>query len=302
MKKYILITAFMCTAFVSYAQQLQSSSFADVQGIMHNPSIAGVQQDKDVKGVAGIAYRNQWSGISGSPQTITVFGSFALPKQKIGLGGYLYNDKTGPTSRTGLELSLAKHINFNNGGIFSIGIESRLQQYSIDRAKLTETLGSDPALGTSDNRFKYDAGFGISYTNKKVQLGASVSQLIQSKLDFYTGNMSLSEEARLYRHYYFTGRYNWEVDGSTTISPNLLVIYLPNAPTEVVGGIKVEHNKLLWWGLGYRSTQSWMLSAGLHIKQKISLGYSFDIYRNPVGYFNGGANAHEFMLRYNFIK
>lgn len=302
MKKYILIAALMGTAAVSFAQQLQTSSLTDLQGIFHNPSIAGVQQDADLKGVAGVAYRNQWSGISGSPQTITVFGSFALPKQKIGIGGYLFNDKTGPTSRTGLELSLAKHINLNNGGIFSIGIESRFQQYSIDRAKLTETLGADPALGTSDNRFKYDAGFGISYTTKKGQIGASVSQLVQSKLDFYSGNMSLSEEARLYRHYYFHGRYTFDVDGSTTITPNFMVIYLPNAPTEVLGGVRVEHNQLLYWGLGYRSNQSWMLSAGLHIKEKFTLGYSFDIYRNPVGYFNGGANAHEFMLRYNLKK
>jgi type IX secretion system PorP/SprF family membrane protein len=302
MKKYILIAALTGTAAFSMAQQLQTSSLFDLQGIIHNPSIAGVQQDKEVKGVAGVAYRNQWSGISGSPQTFTVFGSFALPKQKIGIGGYFYNDKTGPTSRTGMELSLAKHINLNDGGVFSLGIESRFQQYSIDRAKLSETLGSDPALGTSDNRFKYDAGFGISYTNNKVQLGASVSQLVQSKLDFYSGNMSRSEEARLYRHYYFHGRYNWQVDGTNIISPNVMVIYLPNAPAEVVGGVRVEHNQLLFWGLGYRSNQSWMLSAGLHIKKKITLGYSYDFYRNPVGYFNGGSNAHEFMLRYNFIK
>lgn len=292
----------MGAAFFSQAQQLQSTSLYDLQGLLHNPSIAGVQQNPDVKGVAGVAYRNQWSGISGSPKTVTVFGSFALPEQKIGVAGYLYNDQTGPTSRSGLDLSVAKHIHLNSGGIFSLGIESRLQQYSIDRAKLMETLGSDPALGTSDNRFKYDAGFGLSYTSKKFQVGASVSQLVQSKLDFYTGNMSVTEEARLYRHYYFHGKYVWNVDSNTSITPNLLVIYLPNAPTEVVGGIKVEHNKLLWWGLGYRSTQSWLLSAGIHIKEKITLGYSFDIYRNPVGYFNNGANAHEFMLRYNFMK
>ena len=302
MKKYILLSAVMGAAFFSQAQQLQSTSLYDLQGLLHNPSIAGVQQNPDVKGVAGVAYRNQWSGISGSPKTVTVFGSFALPEQKIGVAGYLYNDQTGPTSRSGLDLSVAKHIHLNSGGIFSLGIESRLQQYSIDRAKLMETLGSDPALGTSDNRFKYDAGFGLSYTSKKFQVGASVSQLVQSKLDFYTGNMSVTEEARLYRHYYFHGKYIWNVDSNTSITPNLLVIYLPNAPTEVVGGIKVEHNKLLWWGLGYRSTQSWLLSAGIHIKEKITLGYSFDIYRNPVGYFNNGANAHEFMLRYNFMK
>jgi type IX secretion system PorP/SprF family membrane protein len=302
MKKYFLVAALLGSAAAGIAQQLQSSSMYDMQGILHNPSLAGIQQDETIKGIAGASYRNQWSGISGSPQTVTVFGSFELPEQKIGIGGYIYNDQTGPTSRTGIQLSLAKHIRFNDGGVFSIGLENRLQQYAIDRSKLTESIGNDPVLGASDNRIKYDAGFGISYTNKKFQVGASVSQLVQSKLDFYSGSLSRNEEARLYRHYYFHARYNWDVDGVTTISPNALLIYLPNAPVEVLGGVRVEHNKLLWWGVGYRSGQSYILSAGVHIHKKLTLGYSYDTYRNPVSYFDNGNGAHEVLLRYNFLK
>lgn len=302
MKKYIITVVLMSSAFIANAQQLQTSSFADLNGIVYNPSLAGVQQDEEIKSTVGATYRTQWSGISGSPQTATIFGSFNLPKQKIGIGGYLYNDQTGPTRRTGVTLSLAKHIVFNNGAVFSLGIENRLQQYSIDRSKLEGSLGNDPALGTTDNRFKYDAGFGISYTDKKWQLGASVSQLIQSKLDFYSGNLAVTEEARLYRHYYFTAKYNWDVDGTTTISPNAMIIYLPNAPTEVVGGVRVEHNKTVWWGIGYRYEQNFMLSAGFNIQKKFSISYAYDIYSKPVSNFDGGHSAHEFMLRYNIVK
>ncbi|MBN8835171.1 MAG: hypothetical protein ABS68_06705 [Niastella sp. SCN 39-18] len=303
MKKYIL-TAILLSGFaVTEAQQLQNSSFYDMQGILSNPSVAGVQQDENVKAVVGATYRTQWSGISGSPQTFTAFGSFNLPKNQIGIGAYAYNDKTGPTSRTGLEVALAKHINFKDGGIFSLGIETRFQQYAIDMNKLSEALGTnDPVMGAKDNRFKFDAGFGLSYTNKKWQVGASVSQLIQSKLDVYSGNLSRTEEARLYRHYYFHGLYNWNVDGFTTITPHFIVTYLPNAPTDVTAGIRVSHNNLLWWGVGYRSTQSVMLSAGLHIKKSLTLGYAYDVYKNPVGLFNGGNAAHEFILSYQFRK
>ncbi|RYY68260.1 MAG: type IX secretion system membrane protein PorP/SprF, partial [Chitinophagaceae bacterium] len=172
----------------------------------------------------------------------------------------------------------------------------------IDMNKIAESIPGDPVLGAKDNRFKFDAGFGSSYTNDKWQFGASASQLVQSKLDIYSGNLNRTEEARLYRHYYFNGSYKWAVDGSTTITPNMMVIYLPNAPVEVVGGARVEHNKMLWWGLGYRSTQSWMLSAGLHINKKLSLGYAYDIYNAPVSSFDGGSNAHEFLMRFNFVK
>lgn len=302
MKKTILITAIITMAVATKAQQLQTSSMYDLQGVLHNPSLAGVQQDPGVKGIAGANYRTQWSGIEGAPRTITVFGSFALPAYKIGIGGYIYNDKTGPTSRTGLELSLAKHIHMSNDAVFSLGIETRLQQYSINKGKLAETLGNDPVLGSSDNRIKFDAGFGISFTNKNLQLGASVSQLVQSKLKFYSGNMATTEEAQLYRHYYFHGKYNWNVDGFTTITPHAMAIYLPNAPLDLMGGVRVEHNRLLWWGLGYRLHQSWLISAGFHIKKKITIGYAYDVYKTPISDFDGGHSAHEIMLRYNFLR
>ncbi len=296
--KYILTAFFAIAIATTDAQQLQTSSLNDMQGVLQNPAMAGVQQTNFV----GATYRTQWSGIAGSPKTATVFGSFDMPKQKIGIGGYLYSDKTGPTSRTGLELSLAKHIVSDNGNIFSIGIESRFQQYALDKSKLTATLGADPAIGGSDNRFKYDAGFGVSYITKKLKLGASVSQLVQSKLNFYSGNLSTTEAARLYRHYYFHGAYTWDVDGVTSITPNFLVTYLPNAPADFQIGARFEHRSIFWWGLGYRSKQSYMISAGVHINKKFTLGYAYDDYITPISNFDGGSNGHEVVLRFNLPK
>lgn len=303
MKRYILIaisSTMICT--FAKAQQLQTSSFYDLQGVFYNPSLAGVFQDESVKGAAGASYRTQWEGISGSPKTMTAFGSFDIARQRMGLGGYIYNDVTGPTSRIGVQLAFAKHIPMRNNAVFSVGIETKLQQYSISKSKLTEALSNDPVLGASNNKINFDAGFGVSYTSPQFQAGISASQLIQTKLDFYSGNLQRSEEARLYRHYYGHALYNWNVDGYTVITPHVLVTYLPNAPTEFQGGVRFEHNNTFFWGLGMRARQSWMLSAGLHIKKKLTLGYSFDIYRTPLSIFEGGANAHEVLVKYNFLK
>jgi type IX secretion system PorP/SprF family membrane protein len=297
MKHKILTALFFAFVSITNAQQLQTSSMYDLQGIIHNPSVAGTQKYNMI----GVSYRSQWSGISGSPKTATIFGSFDMPKFGIGIGGSIYQDKTGPTSRTGISLSLAKHIVGNNG-TFSIGLENRLQQYALDKGKLSESLGADPVLGTSDNRFKYDAGFGISYTGKNLEVGASVSQLVQSKLNFYSGNLTRDEEARLYRHYYFNALYNWHVDGNTVITPNALFIYLPNAPLSYQLGARVEFNELFWFGGGYRSHQSFMLSAGVNISKKFTIGYAYDDYISPISHFDNGASAHEVLLRYNFVK
>jgi len=298
MKYKILIALFVVSVTAANAQQLHTSSMYNLQGVLQNPSMAGVQENNFV----GVTYRTQWSGISGSPKTATAFASFGLPKQKIGVGGYVYSDKTGPTSRSGVELSLAKHIVMEEGKVFSIGIESRFQQYALDKAKLTATLGNDPAIAGSDSRFKYDAGFGVAYITKKIQIGASVSQLVQSKLDFYSGNLSTTEQARLYRHYYFHGAYKWDVDGVTTITPNFMVTYLPNAPTDFQIGARFEHREIFWWGIGYRAKQSYMLSAGVNLNKQFTLGYAFDNYLTPISNFDAGSNGHEVILRFNFKK
>jgi type IX secretion system PorP/SprF family membrane protein len=299
MKRIINLGLIVLVAANVSGQQLTSSSFYDMQGSLHNPSMAGVNKH----GMIGGSFRSMWSGIPGGPETQFLFGSFYVRKSKLGLGAYLYNDVTGPTKRIGAQLAYAYHIQLKNDASFSLGIEARLQQFSFDQAKLQQALGSnDPVLGSTDTKFKADAGFGINYTGKKLQVGASVSQLVQSKLDFYNGSYNRSEEGRLYRHYYLHGNYKWRTDENTEIIPNLLFIYLPNAPLEFQGGVRVEHKEQLFWGVALRAHQSWMLSAGVHIKKKFTIGYSFDIFTTPLSVYDKGGNAHEVMLRYDFLK
>ncbi|MBM3413404.1 MAG: type IX secretion system membrane protein PorP/SprF [Bacteroidetes bacterium] len=296
--KKILTILFFTMSSPLWSQQLMVSSLYDLQGNLHNPAVAGLAK----KTTMGASYRSMWSGIAGSPVTALVYGSTFLEQSNVGIGAYLYSDVTGPTSRRGLQVSYALHIPMQNDTRFSIGLESRLLQFAIDKAMLIEVLGSDPVMGGASTRLTGDAGMGIAYTTKKLQLGASVSHLIQSKLNIYSGNLTRAEEARLYRHFYLQGSYQWKVDANTTVTPNFLVIYLPNAPTELQVGARVEHRELFWWGLSLRARQSWMLSAGVNVQKKLMLGYSFDIYSSPLSVFDKGPNAHEVLLRYQFLK
>src|SRR5206468_3167602 len=132
--------------------------------------------------------------------------------------------------------------------------------------------------------------------------GVSVAQLVQSKLGFYSGNLATTDQARLYRHYYAHALYKWQVDQATVIIPNFMMIYLPNAPMEFQGGARVEHNNLFWWGLSLRAKQSWLISAGVHISNKATIGYSFEIYKTPLSVYDNGSNAHEILIRYDFLK
>ena len=295
MKKLSSIILMLACFTTASAQQLHISSFYDLQGLLHNPSMAGTQP----KNLVAATYRSQWNGLSGAPKTQAVFASVNLPKFGAGIGGYIFNDATGPTSRRGINLDLAKHIKISETAKFSLGVETKIQQYAIDRGKLSSALGSDPVLGSSENKMKFDAGFGIAYVSEKLEIGASVSQLVQSKLQFYSGNLNRSQEARLYRHYFLHGNYKWN-DGTTKVIPNFLLTYLPNAPMELQAGVNIEHNNVFWWGAGFRLKQSFMLNAGVILKNNVRIGYAYDAYQTPLSDFESGSNAHEIGLRYEF--
>jgi type IX secretion system PorP/SprF family membrane protein len=299
MKKFKILVAFFVLSVLSAgAQQMQTTSVYEIQGLIYNPGMAGAQQHN----TAGITYRTQWSNVEGAPKTATAFGSFALPKYKVGVSGYIYDDKTGPTSRTGISLSLAKHIVMGDGAKLSFGIESRFQQFSIDRNKLSTILPGDPAIGSKENSFKYDAGVGLAYIKNRLELGVSVSQLIQSQLDYYEGSLNRTQEGRLYRHYYAHGKYRMNIDEITTVTPNFLLVYLPNAPAEYQVGATVEHSNMFWWGAGLRSKLDVMLTAGVRIQKKMSIGYCFDLYNTTLSNYQAGASSHEIVLKYDFIK
>ena len=280
------------------SQQLTISSLYDLQGTLHNPSVVGVGSRTSF----GTSYRSMWNGIDASPRTMLIFGSTSINKGRVGIGAYVYNDVTGPTSRKGIQSAYAYHIPLANNAFFSVGLEARVLQFSVDKSMIQASLGNDPIMAGAGTTIKGDAGLGFSYTGRKLQLGGAVSQLVQSKLNLYSGTLSRTEEARLYRHFYLNGSYSWQVDEHTRIIPNLIFIYLPNTPLETQGGFRVEHRELFWWGLSLRARQSWMISAGLNIHKKFMLGYSFDIYSTPLSLFYKGPNAHEMVIKYAMQK
>ncbi len=296
--KYIFLVLSL-NAFVLQAQQLQIVSQYDQHRFLHNPAGAGINGATNV----GVTYRSQWSGISGAPVTQMVYGEKYFTKSRLGMGGYLYNDVTGPTKRTGLQYAINYKLPLNEDESKKIafGMEVRGLQYSIDKAKLSQSLAGDPVLSGGSNLTRGDAGMGIYYSSNTLNVGVSAVQLIQSDLQFASNISNAKERAHLYRHYYANADYTYN-DGNTKVIPSLQMVYLPSSPTEVTAGVRLVHNEVFWWGFHGRIKQGWMFNAGYIYKKKFSIGYALDIYRTPLSVFSPGSTAHEVMLKYSFVK
>ncbi len=293
MKKLFILILIATASLKVAAQQIQTTAFPQLQGFMHNASFAGIGASNFV----GATYRTQWSEISGGPKTANLFGSFAMPESKMGMSALVYSDKTGPTSRTGVSISFAKHIDFGNGSVLSMGIENKFQQFRLDQEKIVAAIGADPALANAKGGLNYDAGFGISFINKKLQVGVCVAQLLESELKNYSG-AGRTEVGKLYRHYNLTGAYTIKMNDDITMIPNLLLIYLPNTPAEFNAGARFIFKENI--RIGASASKNFSINFGTTLSKNFSIDYAFDLYNNDNVLNN--LTANEFMLRYHFKR
>jgi type IX secretion system PorP/SprF family membrane protein len=298
MNKKLLMAVFvlLVSTNANYAQQIFKISQFTQHNFLFNPAAAGANSEASI----GATYRKMWSGMPGGPQTTLLYGDKYFSKMKAGLGVVLYADKTGPTSRTGGQINLSYSVVMPNAARLMFGVAGNVLQYRIDKESFAHYIPNDPLLSSSGNEIKGDAAAGIYYSSPTLNLGASVQQLVQAKLNFVKS--STNPDGRLYRHYYFMGSYNWHTDESNVLIPNFMVKYLPNAPVDFEAGARLEHKDLIWVGFNWHYKQNYTAFAGIKAGQQLAIGYALDVYKTPLSNFDNGGLAHEFTLRFFFKK
>jgi type IX secretion system PorP/SprF family membrane protein len=295
-KQLLLMGIIMLGIKNSNAQQIFSISQFIQHNFIYNPAAAGANEYASV----GATYKKMWSGIEGGPQTTILFGDKYFKNSKTGLGVVLYNDVTGPISRTGGDINLSYSIPFSDKKKLMFGVAGQFLQESIDKAQIEKYIPGDPLLAGPGSYFTGDAAAGVYYTSSTLNLGFSAKQLVQSKLDFI--KTSTLEEGRLYRHYYLMGSYNWKTDEDNVIVPNFIVKLSAHAPIDIEAGCRIEHKDLIWGGFNFHYKQNFSAFAGIKLNHKLAIGYAYDQYTTPLSTFSAGGGAHEIMLRLYFIK
>jgi type IX secretion system PorP/SprF family membrane protein len=298
MKKLLLTGLLFLSLYFAFGQQLHFTSQYMQHNSMYNPGAAGISN----RNMIGASYRSMWSSFPGNPKTYMVYGDAELRKVNSGIGAYLYRDETGPSRRTGVQMAYSYHIIPRSEKYrIGLGLELRGLQYAIDKTKLQDALGNDPVLSGASDKFAFDAGAGIYYTNYKLSLGASVSQLMGSKLEL-ANVPGITQGGKLYRHYNIIANYKWNAGEDIYVIPNVLVRLIENSPSEYDLGLMINYREIFWWGLNWRVKQSWSIQAGLRIAQRIALAYCYDYYQTPLNLFNEGTGAHELGLQFSFDK
>jgi len=288
---FILCIVLTATAALN-AQQLPQFSQYMYNDFVLNPALAGVHDHYQIR----TNHRFQWVGMTDPPLTnsIAFYGPHA--NLDMGYGGYIYNDVTGPTSRTGITGSYAYNISLTGDIRLSMGLSLSVLQYRVDGTQLNPKDPSDQFIqGNVSNTYVPDGGAGVYMYADEFFVGFSVAQLLNNKLTIFEEKTGLN---KLKSHFYLVGGYRYEIDRDWMLEASAIV--KATAPKEYRFEVntRVEWQKMVWAGVGYRFHEAVSVMAGYNYDEKIFIGYAYDIGITDLRKYNVG--SHEIMIGYRF--
>lgn len=293
MKKLIFVI-FTGITIASTAQQLPLYSQYMMNAFLLNPAIAGSVDYFPIR----LTARQQWVGINDAPSTQALSAHYLFEYQKLGVGGYIFNDQFGPMSRIGIQACASYHIPLSGiNSKLGIGLALKGFQFKFDESKLKAIDDADPALSYSTvTKFVPDADFGMYLYNDKYFVGVSATQLVQLNIDF--GDSSVDKNS-IIRHYYAMGGYKFTLSEDFDIEPSLLFKGTMQTPWQIDFNVKGYYKRMYWLGVSYRSSKDIVAMLGIKVK-KYYLGYAFDYTMSNIKRYTSG--SHEILLGINITE
>lgn len=281
-------------SFKATAQQLPVFTQYMLNKYVFNPAVTGTEDHF----TATANYRYQWQGITDAPRTYILSVHGPHKYKNYGIGGALYTDVTGPTSRTGAYLSYAYHLKVKSDQKVSLGLSGGLMQYRVDGTKITLNDPGDLVLAnTLLTKFVPDFGFGAYWYSDKFYVGISVPQFIQMRIDFSDdGAQSLS---KLTSHFYINAGYKYDINEDFTVEPSFMMRYSYPVVPQIDLGLRALYQDMFYLGTLYRSQDAMSILAGYQTAdEKFTFGYSYDITTSNLSLFSNG--SHELMVKAKF--
>jgi type IX secretion system PorP/SprF family membrane protein len=295
MKKFILTFCVGINALFAISQQLPQYSSYMINNYILNPGVTGSNDYYEAKALN----RYQWKGIDDAPRTYVVSVHGPFRKYNMGIGGFIFSDVTGPTSRTGGYITYAYHLKLTEKLKLNFGLAAGFLQFKIDGSKITTKTSGDPVLnGGVLAAYQPDFNFGLYLNHEKYFVGLACNQIIGNKLKFYKDQQNI--RSNLDRHFLINGGYNFFIGSKFVVQPSFMLTYVAPVPVQIQGGLQVKYNDFIWLGATYRHNDAVSAILGFNIKDLILVGYSYDFATSRLKSYSSG--THEIMVGAKFGK
>ena len=298
MKRIIILCFAFLLGNMLYAQQLPQITQYTFNNYAINPAVSGMYDYYQVN----TTIRNQWIGINDAPRT-NVISVYGKRNEQVSLGGTVYNDITGPTSKSGGAVSYTYTINVLSDIRVSLALQGGFTQFKIIKDKQKVADQDDPFFQGGDVvRLLPDATFGLNVVGKKWYLGIAIPQLLSSELRLMDDDQArwydqTSQNGKLSSQVYLLGAWNYDISSILNLEASTFLKSASGAKTQTDLGLKIKYKELCWLGLNSQLNNNMSSLAtlfGINLNEKYTLGYSYGMPNSDVSTYNSG--SHEFML------
>jgi type IX secretion system PorP/SprF family membrane protein len=292
---FLLSLGLLLSSQVTFAQQDPLFAQYNSNPFLINPAVAGSKGNHSFN----LFHRWQWVTFPGAPQTFGLSYQTLL-KDLHGVGALIFGDVTGPSARWGGKLSYAFHIPLAERKMrLSIGLAGRVVHNTIRTDQIQLINPNDQAVVNANQGVtSADAEFGVYFYTKKLRIGFSAPNLLQTRIDYGETTQGRSIIGHGYRHYFLMGSYKLPVAQEKVIlEPSVMVKYVQGTTPQVDGGVTVHLLKeQLAFGLFYRSPAFLSFQSRFLFDNKIPVLIGFDLALN--GFQQHSIGSTELMIGY----
>jgi type IX secretion system PorP/SprF family membrane protein len=309
--KKIIISILLMAVTSGYSQELNLPVFTQYLAdnpFVISPTYAGIGDNLRIR-ANGLT---QWVGIKDAPDNQSLYADFRV-LDRSGVGISLYNDNNGYTSQMGAKASFAHHLilDYYSRQYLSLGISYNFNNFKVDIDEFKPTYENptvDP--GIKNNRYIANSNFdaGALYRNKNFYLSLNISNILDKKIDKFTGiEPTLLRNYQVYTGYVFKGNSKNRVEYEPSVYYQLFESD-KRSSTDINFKYRQynRYDDYFWIGVSYRFLNDQMLKplmvgpmAGIK-KTNFYFGYSYQLNLNQIGAYNSG--THVITIGLDFLQ
>lgn len=300
--RYLFLILIFFFSLNGYSQEQSRFTQYMFNKYSFNPAFAGLDGSLSLY----VHYRNQWTDLEFSPNTIMFNTHIPVYALNGAIGLKVKRDEIGLFKDNSFSVSY-NFVKDSNIGLFSLGMGLGYRKHDINGSLIITPEGQygsnidhkDPILSNetfSSSGVIWD--FGIVYLFNKIETGVSFSNLILNNLNYNLFNSYSNPDLKVFF------QYNYSYSKSLNIKPSALLVTDFKATRIDISSVFDYYGKI-FAGFSLQIDNKIKIAAlgittGTKINQNIRINYSYDIGLSQLKTLHEG--THELVLNYNLNK
>lgn len=279
---------------LSAQQQILNTQYVFNRHLI-NPAYTGIGS----RFQASFLFRSQWAGIDGAPNTQALSLHSPINRDNTAsLGAIVIRDQIGVTTQTGVYMTGAYALKLSDKTYMSFGLQGG---FLNDQSNFSELIGfaDDPIFAFDDRSvFRPNFGAGIYLFDDRYHIGLSIPNLFEQRFE----QVEFQEGADIYPYIYLDAGYLFHFESQMTFDVSTLFRFEPELPVQFdINGI-VGLRDMIWFGVSYRSFESFDALFRLKLSRDYYFSYSYDFSTGPAALSRVNSGSHEFMVQFGLNR